>query len=198
MLTMQSDIEKAMRQLKAFSDKKQLEFAISTALNRTAVEVQQAVKTSMPRKFTLRSNWVVQGIRVEFSKKGKLESIIYSRDKFMGLQEYGGDKKPFGNYLAIPTTLVRRTPRDKIRRSETPKALGDKVEVVTVGRRRFLALKKRRKGRSGNMLRLMYMLIPHASIRKRLGLEEDGGRIARARFMAQLEKALEDAIRTAR
>lgn len=198
MLSVQDDIAKAAAKLRSITAAQQLPFAVSQAMNRTAIEVQQAVKAAMPRRFTLRSNWVVQGIRVEFSNKRKLEAVVYSRDKFMTLQEYGGTKKPFGNYLAIPTTLVRRSPKDKIRRSETPKALGDKAEVITVGRRRFIALKKRRKGASGNMLRLMYMLIPQAGIQDRLGLNADGQRIARARFTQHLQAALEQAIKTAR
>lgn len=198
MLSVQNDLAKAMKQLRSLAEAEQLAYATSVALNKTAREVQDAVKDAMPRRFMLRSNWVQQGIRLDYSNKRKLEAVVYSRDKFMGLQEVGGEKTPHGNYLAIPTTLVRRTPRDRVKRSETPAALGDKLEVVTVGRRRFLALKKRRKGASANMLRLMYILIPRASVKKRLGLNEDGIKIARAKFLPNLRDALEQAVRSAK
>ena len=196
--SVKTDIDKAIRKLASVTEAQQLNFAVSKAINRTAMDVQAAVRQAMPQRFTLRSNWVVQGIRVEFSNKRKLEAIVYSRDRFMKLQEYGGVRHPFGNYLAIPTTLVRRTPRDKIRRADTPKGLGDKAEVVTVGRRRYLALKKRRRGRSGNELRLMYLLLPQASIQRRLGLIDDGLRVSRLNFSTRLREELAEAIARAR
>ena len=145
------------------------------------------VRAAMPQRFVLRSNWIVQGIRVDKATKQKLEASVYSRDKFMGLQEYGGPKHPHGNNLAVPTSLVRRSPKDRIRRSETPKALGDRVEVVQVGGRKFLALKKRRKGAGKNMLRLMYLLIPRAQLQERkkaLINEVNGYRSSISNFIA--------------
>ena len=193
-----SDIARAAAKIRAATEAGQLNFAISKAINATVKEVQAAVRAAMPKRFILRSQWIVQGIRLEFSNKRKLEGMVYSRDKFMGLQEWGGTKTPFGNYLAIPTSLVRRTPRDKIRKADRPKELGDKAEVVTVGRRRYIALKKPRIGASGNKLRLMYILIPQASIKKRLGLQDDGKRVSRENFMRHLDAAIDHAMRTAR
>jgi hypothetical protein len=197
-ISIQSDIDKAVQRLQAVCAPGQLQFAVAKALTATAREVQAEVRAQMPRRFTLRRDWVVKGIMTRQATKRDLEAIVYSRDKFMNLQEYGGAKDPRGNYLAVPTSMVRRTPRDMIRKSDRPAQLGDRAEVVDVNGRKFLALKKARRGANGQRLRFLYMLIPRASIDQRLGLRTDGQRIARARFGPNLEAAIEYAMRTAR
>lgn len=199
MLTMQSDIEKAMRQLKALTDPKQLNFAIAKALTQTAVEVQKELRRNMPSRFTIRRPWIVQGIRVERATKQNLEAVVYSRDDFMELQETGGTKDPRRRYLAIPTRAVRRTKTQMIAKADRPGALGERAEVVEYNGSKWLALKKARRGANkGGQLRLLYLLIPRAELKERLGLEKDGLKIAPERFGPLLEKALEEALRTAR
>ena len=135
---------------------------------------------------------------MERATKENLTATVYSRDKFMGLQEIGGTKGPLRNYLAVPTRMVKRTPTDMIRKADRPKALGDKVEVVDYKGHKYLALKKGRKGNSGNQMRLLYLLIPRADIKKRLGLGDDAIKVARARFSQNLKDAMQFAMRTAR
>ena len=199
MLTMQSDIEKALRQLKALTDPKQLNFAIAKALTQTAVEVQKELRRNMPSRFTIRRPWIVQGIRVERATKQNLEAVVYSRDDFMELQETGGTKNPRRRYLAIPTKAVRRTKTQMIAKADRPGALGERAEVVEYNGNKWIALKKARRGANkGGQLRLLYLLIPRAELKERLGLEKDGLKIAPERFGPLLEKALEEALRTAR
>jgi hypothetical protein len=198
MLSVQTDLLKAMARLRSMTEAQQLRFATAKALTQTAYEAQAEVKKNMPSRFTLRRNWIVQGIRVEKATKQALTATVYSRDKFMGLQEYGGAKNPLRRYLAVPTKAVKRTKTDIIRKADRPAALGDKAEIVTVKGNKFLALKKGRKGASKNQLRLLYLLIPRANLKQRLGLNKDGQRIARQRFVVNLQRALADAVRTAR
>lgn len=199
MLSMQSDIEKAMRQLRALTDPKQLNFAIAKALTQTAVEIQKELRSNMPGRFTIRRPWVVQGIRIERATKTNLEAVVYSRDSFMGLQEVGGTKDPRGRYIAIPTKAVRRTKTQIIARSDRPGALGDRAEVIEYNGNKWIALKKARRGANkGGQLRLLYLLVPKAQIKERLGLEDDGLKIAPKRFGPLLEAAIQDALRTAR
>lgn len=197
-VSVQSDIEKAMAKLRSVAEAQQFRFAVAKALTMTAAEVQQEVRKNMPQRFTLRRQWVVQGIRIEKATKANLEALVYSRDKFMGLQETGGAKNALRRYLAIPTSMVRRTKTDIIRKSDRPSSLGDKAEIIEYNGHTWLALKKPRKGAGGQQLRLLYLLIPRANLEKRLGLEKDGLRVSRARFQANLEMALEQAMRTAR
>jgi len=197
-LSIQSDIDNAISQMQTICAPGQLAFAVSRALTQTAKDVQAEVRANMPGRFTLRRNWIVQGIMVKFATKANLEAIVYSRDDFMRAQEYGGTKDPRGNYLAIPTSLVRRTPKDVIRRADRPRALGDKAEVVEVNGNKFLALKRPRRGANGNMLRFMYLLVDRAQIDQRLKLNDDGRRVAAANFQQNLLDAIEFAMRTRR
>jgi hypothetical protein len=197
-VSVQTDIEKALAKLATIAEAQQFRFSVARALTMTAAEVQQEVRRNMPSRFTIRRQWVVQGIRMERATKDNLTARIFSRDDFMGLQEYGGDKHPRGRMLAVPTRMVRRTPKGLVAKRDKPRALGDKVEEITYKGNQWLALKKPRAGRGGNDMRLMYLLIPRADIDERLGLRKDAERIARLRFPENLQVALADAVARAR
>ena len=197
-MNIQSNIKQAVAKLQSITDAKQLPFAIARALTVTARDVQDEVRNNLTQRFTLRNNWVRQGIQIQRATKQNLESIVFSRDAFMGLQELGGAKSPLGNYLAVPTSLVRRTPKDMIRKSDRPKSLGDKVGIIEFRGRKWLALKRSRKGRNKTELRLMYLLVPRADIEPRLKLRDDGLRVSQAVFERRLQESLELALRTAR
>jgi hypothetical protein len=112
-MNIQSNIKQAVAKLQSITDAKQLPFAIARALTVTARDVQDEVRNNLAQRFTLRNNWVRQGIQIQRATKQNLEAMVFSRDAFMGLQEVGGAKSPLGNYLAVPTSLVRRTPKAK-------------------------------------------------------------------------------------
>lgn len=196
--TIQSDINAAVAKINAALAGGQMNFAVAKALTMTARDVQAEVKRNMPERFTLRRQWIVSGIRMEPATKYNLESMVYSRDKFMDLQEFGGPKDPRGHYIAIPTKLVRRTPTQMIRKADRPKALGDKAEIVDFKGKKYLALKRPRKGRGKQELRLLYLLVPRAQIKGRLKLREDAVRIAKANFEDNLVSSIEYSMRTAR
>lgn len=198
-ISVQSDLMKAMAQLRSITEAQQLRFAAAKALTTTAKQAQTEVKGNLPKRFTIRRPWVVQGIKITAATKADLTATVFSRDKFMGLQEAGGAKGPLRNYIAIPTSAVRRTARDIIRAQDRPKALGDKATIVEFRGHKYLALKKARKGANkGGQLRLLYLLVPRAQIKSRLGLAADSMRIARANFGANLRAALDEAVKSAR
>lgn len=197
-ISVASDIAKAAAKLRSITEAQQFRFAVATALTRTAYDVQKEVRANMPQRFTLRRDWIVRGIMVDRATKLNLTARVYSRDKFMGRQEAGGPKDPLRNYIAIPTKAVRRTAKDLIRRTELPSSLGDRAHIVTVNVNKFLALKKARKGKAKNELRLLYLLVPRARVNPRLGLGQDGRRVAPVKFAEHLRQALQDAVRTAR
>lgn len=197
-ISVQTDIERAMRQLQTLTEREQFRFSVAKALTKTAVDVQKEVRKNMPSRFTLRRQWIVQGIRVERATKANLTAMVYSRDKFMGLQETGGQKNALRNYVAVPTSMVRRTKTDTIRKADRPAALGDKAEVIEFKGHKWLALKKPRKGANNQRLKLLYLLVPRAQLKERLGLGKDGERVARAMFVQNLQEALEQAVQSAR
>lgn len=197
-ISVHTDINRALSQLQTIAEAQQFRFAVAKALTNTAYDVQREVRKNMPQRFTIRKQWVVQGIKVDKATKQNLSARIYSRDKFMGLQEIGGPKSPLHQYLAVPTSMVKRTKRDLIAKSDRPKNLGARAEVIDFEGHKWLALKRPREGANGQRLRLLYLLVPRASIKKRLGLGEDAERITRARFGENLRAAIEFAMRTAR
>lgn len=197
-ITVESDLRRAIEQLRSLAALKQVQFATAKALTLTAVEVQRQVRAEMPARFTLRRQWIVNGIRVEKATKANLVATVFSRDAFMGLQEFGGQKDPRKRFIAIPTKAVRRTKSDIIAKSDRPQNLGARAEVIEYKGNKWLALKRARSGRSGNELRLLYLLVPRAQLHERLGLREIGTRVTRERFMPIWRQCLEDALPTSR
>lgn len=197
--SVQAEIEESIKKLQSIAEAKQLNFAVARALTQTALDLQAEVRVNMPRRFTIRKQWTINGIRITPATKQKLEATVYSKDDYMGLQEYGGVKSPTKKqYLAVPLSMVRRTSKDSIRRSDLPKNLGDKVSKVEINGKFYLALKRGRMGANGQKLRLLYALIPAGKIKKRLGLETDGDRIARAAFKSRLNQFMIEAMMSAR
>lgn len=197
-VSIEGNMGEAIAQMLAATDPRQLQFAAAKALTDTAKDVQTEVRANIPQRFTLRRQWIVQGIRIMPASKANLEAVVYSRDDFMRLQETGGDKTPRGRYVAVPTSLVRRTPKQVIRKADRPRNLGDKAQIEEYRGNKFLALKQARRGKGGNDLRFLYLLIPRADIDQRLKLREDGERVARAMFPQRLQEAIAYAMRTAR
>lgn len=195
-INVSTDIGKAIAALATYSEARNFNFAVARALTLTAKEIQTEVRNNLPSRFTLRrESFIKQGIQIKPATKESLEALVFSRDDFMGLQETGGQKNPLGNYLAIPTSLVRRTPKDVIRKADRPKSLGDKAGIVEVKGNLYLALKKPRRTANGQQLRLLYLLIPKATLKERLGLARDAKRVARERFGPLLREALAQAVR---
>lgn len=211
-ISVQTDIENAIRKLRSITEQQQFRFAVAKALTNTAYEVQKEVRKNMPQRFVLRRQWIVQGIRVEKATKGKLEAVVYSKDEFMSRQETGGTKAPkFDQHLAIPMRAVRRTKSDLINAADLPSNLGKAEFTVRRGQKTM-----QRRGAGGSVFKLvangktylcrrrngkvelLYLLVPRAQVRKRLGMGDDGQKVARARFVQNLEDALEYAVRTAR
>lgn len=91
----------------------QIPFATSLALNQTAKDAQDAIKTRLRNVFTIRRAWVAQGITIpKFSDKNDSPmSVTIQLDpersflaKFEGGgTKYGTDEQP----IAIPSTAIR-------------------------------------------------------------------------------------------
>jgi len=200
-------------QLTSALEKQQFRFAIAKALTTTAKQVQAEVQKNMRTRFQIRRDWVIKGIRIEAAKKADLLAVVYSRDDFMGRQEYGTDKRPKRDkYLAIPLKAVRKSKSDIIRAVDLPNNLGKaqatmfrggkSKDIKGAGGTVFfmkisgkLYLCRRRKNKD---VEKMYLLVPRAKIPKRLNLEQDAQAITARNFGQNLKDALEYAMRTAR
>lgn len=166
----------------------------------------------MPSRFTLRRQWIVQGIRIEKATKDNLTATIYSKDAFMGRQEVGGTKTPkYDRHLAIPMRAVKRYKSGLIADADLPKNLGQAQFSVRRGGKDVA-----RRGAGGSVFKLvsngrtflcrrrngqvelLYLLVPRADVHKRLGLGDDAIKVARVQFSNNLRDSLEYAMRTAR
>lgn len=192
--------------------KKQVPFATAKALTQTAQDIQKEVQKELPSRFTLRNDWVRQGIRIIPANKTNLKAVVFSRDAFMSLQESGGDKRPKKDRnLAIPLA-ARRTKSGLINKADLPENLGRAEFTVSRGGkqvarrgregaafrfkaqdgREYLALRR------GQTLELMYLLIPQARIKKALGLRDTGHRMYAKAFNIRFSAALRSALASAR
>lgn len=175
---------------------KQFPFATALALTRTAQDVQVEERRDLPRKFTLRNNWVSQGIRIKAATKSDLQAVVYQRDDFMALQETGGTKSPHGRSIAIPKA-VRTNKRGIVPTGRYPRPLLDKpgVFLATIGTIRGIW---ERTSRKRVPLRLLYTLKNSVPIRPRFNFIPTARRVVLQRFARQFQLAFDRAIKTAR
>ncbi len=89
------------------SSRDEIRFEIIQALTRTARDAVQQIKLELPRRFTLRRNWAIKGIRFDAATKAYPVARVYSLDPYMAKQEEGETYSPRGRHVAIPGPGVR-------------------------------------------------------------------------------------------
>jgi hypothetical protein len=85
---------------------KQFAFGTAVGLTKTAGEAQDAVKGAIRGKFTIRNKWMDSPIGIKRKAANKndvpIAAEVSTKAKFMKLQDEGGPKLAYKNYLAIP------------------------------------------------------------------------------------------------
>lgn len=120
-ISVRDNVKEFTRNLNYF-EKTQVPFALSRALNDTAVQAQKDLVKGIQIRFNSRKKWWIKGsrrtgIRVDFSNKNRkpIMASVYTNAYFAELQEKGGTKRPVnGSVLAVPTD---RAPKS-LRRSD--------------------------------------------------------------------------------
>ena len=65
------DVQRALKQAAS-----QVPFAMRTAINKTAVKAQKAIKAEMPKVFDRPTNWVLNSLRIKYAEKTKVLSEL--------------------------------------------------------------------------------------------------------------------------
>lgn len=91
-----ADVAKATAMLTRV-ERKQLPFAVAMALTDVAKAAKAQVQAELPSRFHIRTPWVARGIQIRAAQKApggpnSLTAAVLSRDRFMGLQELGGQR----------------------------------------------------------------------------------------------------------
>jgi len=187
---------------------KQTTFALASALTLTAKEIQTETIKTLEGTFTVRNNWNkpsnALGVRVKPATKQKLETWIGTAADFLEkfIREPAGSivlKIPQGEFLAIPTTNVRRTKRDIIRATQRPQKLRGKRDFVLPMKSGKGFVLFQEQGRGVNTKRVaLYILVPRAKIREKDVLFGPAKRVFEKRFPQIYENQLRRAFAGAR
>jgi hypothetical protein len=158
------------------------EFEIVRALTRTARDVAGKIKDDLPRKFTLRRQWVVKGIRFDAASKANPVAHVYSIDPYMLKQEKGESYSPSGQHVAIPVD-VRRNPRSSIPPGMLPRnALNRRDVFKSVLRGGGPAIVQRKK----DGIKILYLLRGKKVTKPRWGFSETAELVVEKRFTRNL------------
>lgn len=186
-----------------FDIAKQVRFALASTLTAVAKEAQPASISEVEHSFTVRNNWLkpsnAMGIKVLPASKDDLSGAVVTRADWLNLHEEGGVKIPGGQFLAIPTSNVRRTKRQIIQRGQRPKALvGKRDFVLKTKKNGKLILFQRRGRKKKSHVVAMYILDKKAPIKKRPTFREPVVLTFEKRFDPLFHRNLQNALRTAR
>ena len=179
---------------------KQVAYAASKAINRTAIEVQNhEVSKELPGSLKIRSPWSKPrtkfGVNIRFASKSKLFASVGSQAPWLALVEKGGTKHPPRKALPIPTDNIDTSRRR--RRGEKPKAL-------LASKRAFVAKTKAGKAGifmrtgSGRQVKVLYLFNSSAKVPDKLNFFEAGQAVVNRRYLSIFSEELTRAIATAK
>lgn len=221
-LTVDSNVDEVSRALRRIW-RDQIPFALSKAINETALDFQKRQRRHQRRVFTLRRprffKRAVKIRRGDFARKNDPVAIVrieppggQDRADILTKFEEGGFKLPRGTRIAVPVD-VKRTGTGIVSPSMRPSRLGfefhgrgPKAEVFKGEKRTFMLRRPggrgavfRRMGRRGSgRLRHLFSFTPRARIRGVLDFRLNAERTVRDRFAPNFRESFRRAIETAR
>jgi len=198
---------------------KQIRFAIASACTKGAQAVQAANKKALRSAFTIRTNWDERGpyaVKVQAAKKdtNPIVALVGTGadwlDKFLRAESGIVVNLPHGKYLAVPTSVVKRTKRSLIQRSQRPAALRGKRDVLLplksgkgfvllqdVGVKRARSLVPNTRYPHSGLVAL-YILTPVAKIKQTDVLFGPAEKTLNAQLLGFYQQAVAQAIATAK
>lgn len=106
-LIIKADIKKATRALDKMG-RRQVPFATSVAINKTAVSIQRRAQSKITKDLDRPSPQVIKSIRVKRSTKRDLTGIVFilpAISRFLRYQIEGGTRPPRGKVEAVPVNI---------------------------------------------------------------------------------------------
>ena len=190
----------------------QIPFATALALTKTVQSLQKFDQnTILPSRFTLRrAPWIKQGVRIKAATKANLEASVEDIHGFMGLQETGGEKIPFGNAIAVPLPGARPNVGSIIPDNKRPKAVMANGGFIRNGIMYAVQARYKKQRRRGgivgpmnatqqrNKIVPMYVLVSQANIKPRYEFEKTLAPMVGETFKQQFPIAFAQAVRTAK
>ena len=161
-------------------------FAAALALSSTAYEARDAVRASLPKRFTIRRPWIIKGIGVERATKSRLQAAVFSRDAFMAEQEEGGVRT--GTQIIPVGRLAQTHARRIIPKSQWPGKLLDRPSYFYRAGQLF---ERKGKGR----ISPVYLFRKRVRIAPRFGMFLTVRGVAQRRFAEHFERVLYDTLR---
>jgi len=181
-LDVTTDVAKATEYLSDLAEK-HIPNAAAKALTRMAFDARDAVRDSLPQRFNLRRPWVKWGVGVTPAKPRTLMAEVWSRDRFMALQETGGTKT---GTSAIPLGPMAQKARTQvIPKSQWPAQLAQKKTVFYHAGMLFERRDERR-------ILALYLLGKRQKVEPRFGMADTVRSVALKEYYRQMERALRE------
>ena len=181
-LDVTADVAKATERLSDLAQQ-HIPNAAAKALTRTAFDARDAVRDALPERFNLRRPWISRGIGVTPAKPRTLMAEVWSRDRFMALQETGGTKS---GKLAIPVGPMAQAAQTRvIPKSQWP---GPMLAKKNVFYRAGAVFERRDEKR----ILALYLLRRQQKVEPRFGMADTVRSVALKEYYRQMERALRE------
>ena len=182
-LDLTADIHAAIADLSNLA-RKHVPFATARALTAVAYDARDEVREQLPKRFIIRRPWVAKGIGVERATKTDLEANVFSRDRFMALQEEGGVKT---EKQVIPIGRMGQKAKSQvIPRSQRPGSLIARKAAFYIAGTLF--------ERRGGGIQPLYLLGRSVRVQPRFGMEQTVRMVVLREFRRRLEEKLDIAM----
>lgn len=182
----------------------QLNYGISTGLNKTAEHMRESEISAAKNIFTIRGTWwkpkSAFGFNVKYAKKGNLTAEVYTRADWLDLHATGGIKTPKGSNLALPSIDVKRNKKDIITQSNRPKNIKGafKINVTTKTGKKVSAIAKKVGRGKNKRIVIMYWLEKSAKIKKAYDFFAIGKKVFDRNIKKDIILGIAQAFRTAK
>jgi hypothetical protein len=199
-INIKADMKAAQKVLGAL--KKQVAFAASVAINKTATDIQKVERSAIRRELENPTPSVVKSIRVNRSNKRNLTASVYVLpviNNFLRYQIVGGTRPPRGKAEAVPVNIkLNKYGNVPGRRQGKLRKLLARPDTFNATIKGVAGIYQRGKGKNNRSITLLAGYEPSVRYSKRFYFYTHAGRTVAARWSRNFRQSIRAAIRTAR